>query len=398
VKSMVVTAYGAPLEPRALDEPALTPGHALLRVLTCGVCFSDVKIARGKMPFSDGLALPHIPGHEICAEVLETDPAGAIAPGTRVVVYNVWPCGHCDRCRAGEEQICRKPEARAGFTDPGGFRERMVAPLDRLLPVPDVIDSAHAAPLTCALGTAYRAVITRGQVVAGVRVAVIGIGCVGGWCVEALARAGVGRMLLVDGDTLALTNINRHVLGTPAAVGRPKVELARERVLAINPRAVVECRCEFVRPDTPLLGALLPAGVHVVVDACDSLPVKAHIAEECSMATPPVPLICALGAARRLDPTRVRVTTLGKTFGDPLAARLRKALRKTCGQDALSRISVMFSDEPPCGMPEKRCIDPSGAKVLPSFVTVPAAAGLAAAHFVVSRIIAASGDPPVVPR
>ena len=203
MKSMVVTAYGAPLEPRALDEPTLTPGHALLRVLTCGVCFSDVKIARGKMPFSDGLALPHIPGHEICAEVLETDPVGAIAPGTRVVVYNVWPCGHCDRCRAGEEQICRNPEARAGFTDPGGFRERMVAPLDRLLPVPDAIDSAHAAPLTCALGTAYRAVITRGQVVAGVRVAVIGIGGVGIHALQ-VARAAGGLAVGIDRSAPAL--------------------------------------------------------------------------------------------------------------------------------------------------------------------------------------------------
>ena len=180
MKGMVVTEYGAPLQRRDdLPPPALEPGHALIDVLTCGVCFSDVKIARGKMPFSPGLPLPHVPGHEICGRVVATDPAGVFEPGALVVVYNVWPCGRCDRCRAGDEHICRDPRVRAGFTDPGGFRERMVVPLDRLLRVPDGLSPAQAAPLTCALGTAYRAVVTRGAVAAGERVAVVGIGGVG---------------------------------------------------------------------------------------------------------------------------------------------------------------------------------------------------------------------------
>src|SRR5919107_4891502 len=169
MRAMVVTAYDAPLEARDLSAPALARGHALLEVLTCGVCFSDVKIARGKMPFSPDLALPHVPGHEICARVLESDPAGAIEPGTMVVVHNVWPCRRCDRCRAGEEHICRAPEVRAGFTEPGGFRERMVVPVGRLLRVPEGLSDAEAAPLTCALGTAYRAVTVRGDVTAGER-------------------------------------------------------------------------------------------------------------------------------------------------------------------------------------------------------------------------------------
>src|ERR687889_679642 len=83
MRAMVVTAYDAPLEARDLSAPALARGHALLEVLTCGVCFSDVKIARGKMPFSAGLALPHVPGHEICARVLETGRAGAATAAGR---------------------------------------------------------------------------------------------------------------------------------------------------------------------------------------------------------------------------------------------------------------------------------------------------------------------------
>ena len=176
---MVVREYGSPLERIELPAPELRPGHALLEVLTCGVCFSDVKTARGKMPYSGELALPHVPGHEICARVLETDPHGALDPGTLVVAHHVWPCRRCDRCRAGEENICRNPQAWMGFTDPGGFQERLVVPVDRLAPVPPGIDPVHAAPLTCALGTAYRSVVTRGRVAGGTRTVVIGLGGVG---------------------------------------------------------------------------------------------------------------------------------------------------------------------------------------------------------------------------
>ena len=176
---MVVPRYGEALELADVPPPALRPGTARLEILTCGVCFSDVKTARGQMPFSDALPLPHVCGHEICARVLETDPPGALEPGTIVVVYHVWPCRRCGRCRAGQEQLCREPEAWAGFSHPGGFQEQLVAPLDRLTEVPAGIDPVHAAPLTCALGTAYRAVLTRGGVTGGATVAVIGLGGVG---------------------------------------------------------------------------------------------------------------------------------------------------------------------------------------------------------------------------
>jgi 2-desacetyl-2-hydroxyethyl bacteriochlorophyllide A dehydrogenase len=190
VKAVVVTGYDAPLEVAELEAEPLSPGHARIEVLACGVCFSDVKIARGLMPFSREIALPHVPGHEIAGRVVATDPPGALAPGTLVVVYNVWPCGRCDRCRAGEENICRMPRVRAGFTEPGGMREEMVVPLDRLLVVPAGIDPIHAAPLTCALGTAYRAVTTRGEVRAGGSVAVIGLGGVGIHALQIAAAAG----------------------------------------------------------------------------------------------------------------------------------------------------------------------------------------------------------------
>jgi D-arabinose 1-dehydrogenase-like Zn-dependent alcohol dehydrogenase len=197
MRGMVVNAYADPLAPADLPVPELREGHALLEILTCGVCFSDVKTSRGKMPYSDRLQLPHVPGHEICARVLESDPRGAIEPGTVVVVYHVWPCRRCARCRAGQEQLCLDPQGWTGFTHPGGFQERLVAPLDRLTPVPPGIDPVHAAPLTCALGTAYRSVITRGGVTAGTRAVVLGLGGVGIHALQ-IARAAGARATGLD--------------------------------------------------------------------------------------------------------------------------------------------------------------------------------------------------------
>ena len=198
MRAMAITEYGAPLERIEVPEPQLRSGHALIEVLTCGVCFSDVKTARGQMPFSNELKLPHLPGHEICGQVLDTDPSGALEPGTNVVVYHVWPCRVCSRCRAGEDNICVNPQAWAGFTHPGGFQDRLLVPLDRVVAVPDSIDPVHAAPMTCALGTAYRATVTRGRVTAGSRVVVIGLGGVG---IHVLQIARAAGALAVGLDT-----------------------------------------------------------------------------------------------------------------------------------------------------------------------------------------------------
>jgi D-arabinose 1-dehydrogenase-like Zn-dependent alcohol dehydrogenase len=198
MRAMAVTEYGTPLERIEVPEPRLRPGHALIEVLTCGVCFSDVKTARGQMPFSKELELPHLPGHEICGRVLDTDPPGAFESGTKVVVYHVWPCRVCSRCRAGEDNICINPQAWVGFTHPGGFQDRLLVPLDRVVAVPDSIDPIHAAPMTCALGTAYRATATRGGVTAGSRAVVIGLGGVG---IHALQIAHAAGALAVGLDT-----------------------------------------------------------------------------------------------------------------------------------------------------------------------------------------------------
>ena len=204
MRAMAVTSYGSPLEPLDVDEPILFEGSAMLEVLTCGVCYSDVKTARGKMPYSDELSLPHICGHEVCGRVLATNPPDAIEDGAVVVCYHVWPCRVCSRCRAGQDNLCLRPRAWLGFKSPGGFQERIVVPLDRLTEVPEGIDPVHAASMTCALGTGYRAAIGRGQVTPGTRVVVLGLGGVGIHALQ-VARASGARAIGLDVSDRSIT-------------------------------------------------------------------------------------------------------------------------------------------------------------------------------------------------
>ena len=200
---MAVVGYGQPLVPIDVEEPVLREGEALLDIVTCGVCFSDVKTSRGHMPFSDTLPLPHIPGHEIFGVVRRTQPVGLVADGTRAVVYHYRPCGRCAACRRGDETLCSRMVAWTGFTHPGGFTERIAVAVDRLVAIPDGIDAIHAAPMSCALGTAYRSVVTRGGVRVGMTAAIVGLGGVGIHAAQ-IARAAGARTVGFDLDARAL--------------------------------------------------------------------------------------------------------------------------------------------------------------------------------------------------
>ena len=203
MRAMAVVDYVKPLELIDLPEPELKPGYVIVRVLTCGVCFSDYKTSKGLMLYSPTLPLPHVPGHEICGEVVEAGPESGWQVGDRVVAYHYWSCGRCALCLKGLENLCINLAGWAGFTHHGGFEEFLAVPAVRLLRVPDNVPSEHAAPATCASGTAYRAVISRGRVQAGETVVVIGSGGVGLQAVQFAQLAGA-HTLAVDIDARKL--------------------------------------------------------------------------------------------------------------------------------------------------------------------------------------------------
>ena len=210
---MAVTEFGEPLVEMDVAEPDVPPGYALLEVLTCGVCFSDIKTSRGLMPHSRTLRLPHIPGHEICGRVLRTEPPGLVEAGTIGTVFHSWSCGRCSPCRRGDLALCTNLAGWVGFTTPGGFRERIAVPVDRIIAIPPTIDPIHAAPMSCALGTAYRSVVVRGGVRAGSTVVVIGLGGVGIHAAQIARAAGA---MVVGFDRHEPTLVAARELGLQA--------------------------------------------------------------------------------------------------------------------------------------------------------------------------------------
>ena len=154
-------------------------------------------------------------------------------------------------------------------------------------------------------------------------IAVVGIGGVGSWAVEALARTGVGIMTLIDLDMISESNTNRQLHALGDAYGRAKVEAMADRVLAINPACQVTAIEDFVTPEN--VGDLLPASLHFVVDAIDQTRVKVAIAAHCRKSR--IPLVMSGAAGGRRDPTRVAIDDLARTTGDSLLSRVRQQLR-----------------------------------------------------------------------
>lgn len=171
------------------------------------------------------------------------------------------------------------------------------------------------------------------------RVAVFGLGAVGSYAVEALARAGVGFLRLVDCDVIRLSNFNRQLYALESALGRPKAEVARERVLAINPECEVDARPVFA--DAKNAAALLENPLDAAIDAIDALGPKIELISAAVAAG--VPVVSCMGAATRTDPAAVRVADIAETVACPLARFTRKKLRK---RGITSGVRCVFSTEP----------------------------------------------------
>ena len=170
------------------------------------------------------------------------------------------------------------------------------------------------------------------------RVAVFGLGGVGGYVVEALARSGVGQLDLIDNDTVGLTNLNRQILATYATLGMPKTEAARERVQQINPACCVRTHALFFGPDTESQFDF--AQYDYIVDAIDTVTGKLALVMKCKEAG--TPIICSMGAGNKMDSTRFEVTDIYKTSVCPLA----KVMRIECRKRKIKHLKVVYSKEP----------------------------------------------------
>ncbi len=199
------------------------------------------------------------------------------------------------------------------------------------------------------------------------RVAVFGVGGVGGYVVEALARSGVGTLDLIDSDTVAPSNINRQIIALHSTMGQSKVEVAKRRILDINPTAAVNTYEVFYLPETAHLFDF--SNYDYVVDAIDTVSGKLELVRRAKEAG--VPIICSMGAGGKIDPCRFQIADIYETSVCPLA----KAMRSLCRKNGIEKLKVVYSKE------ERLAAAPA------SMIFAPAAAGLAIAAEVVKDLI-----------
>lgn len=210
------------------------------------------------------------------------------------------------------------------------------------------------------------------------RVALFGIGGVGSYAAEALARGGVGYITLVDKDCVDESNINRQLCALSETVGRPKVQVMAERMRQINPQISVEERQEFFLPETAQNFDF--SEYDFVIDAIDTVSGKIAIVEAADSAG--VPMISCMGTGNKLDPTAFRVADVFETSVCPLARVMRRELKKR----GINRLRVVYSEEMP--LSPQGGIDPETGKLLPGSVSfVPPVAGMIAASEAIKTLL-----------
>lgn len=211
------------------------------------------------------------------------------------------------------------------------------------------------------------------------KVAVFGVGGVGGYVVEALARSGVGSFVLIDKDDVSMSNINRQIIALQSTVGKYKVDVMRDRILDINPQAKVEVHRTFFLPDN---SAEFDFSQYTyVVDAVDTITAKIEIIMKAKEAN--VPVISSMGAGNKLDPTAFVVSDIYKTNVCPLAKVMRKELKAR----GVKKLKVVYSEEKPLSPDTSKLQSPEEKKRIPGSVAfVPSVVGLIIAGEVVKDI------------
>ncbi|MBR5405193.1 MAG: tRNA threonylcarbamoyladenosine dehydratase [Oscillospiraceae bacterium] len=212
------------------------------------------------------------------------------------------------------------------------------------------------------------------------RVAVFGIGGVGGYAVEALARCGIGTLDLVDSDTVSITNLNRQIIALHSTLDMPKVDAAAARAADINPDIKINRHNCFYLPETA--GQFDFTQYDFVIDAIDTVKGKLELVMQCRETK--TPLICSMGAGNKLDPTALRVADIYKTSVCPLARVMRYELKKR----GIRRLFTVYSEEMPVQpqMKPKEAAAPGKGSVPGSISFVPSAAGLILAGEVIKAI------------
>ena len=211
------------------------------------------------------------------------------------------------------------------------------------------------------------------------KVAVFGIGGVGSFVVESLVRAGVGKFVLVDKDEVDITNINRQIIATYNTIGKAKVEVAKERILEINPKAEVEIYKEFFLPETE---GILDNSIDYVVDCVDTVTAKIELVVRTNKLN--IPIISAMGTGNKLDPTKFEVSDIYKTSVCPLAKVMRKELKTR----NINKLKVVYSKEEPIKHKEQSKEELYGTKQTPGSISfVPSVAGLIIAGEVIKDLI-----------
>ncbi len=211
------------------------------------------------------------------------------------------------------------------------------------------------------------------------RVAVFGVGGVGGYVVEALARSGVGALDLIDNDTVAESNLNRQIIALRSTIGQYKTDVAKARIMDINPDCRVTVYHTFYLPETAHTFDF--SQYDYIVDAIDTVKGKLALVEQAQAAGTPV--ICSMGAGNKLDPTRFEVADIYKTSVCPLA----RVMRYECKKRGIKRLKVVYSKEPPV-RPVKKSDEQTVRRDIPgSTAFVPSVAGLIIAGEVIKDMI-----------
>lgn len=200
---------------------------------------------------------------------------------------------------------------------------------------------------------------------------IVGIGGVGGYALEAIVRSGISNIIIVDNDVVDITNLNRQIISLHSNIGKCKVDVAKERVLDINPECNIQTYKTYLTKENTI--ELFENKIDYVIDACDTTEVKMELIRICHSKN--IKLISSMGTGNKMNPALLEVTDITKTSYDPLAKKIRKMIKEEKIKD---KVMVVSSKEPPLETKEKK---------LGSNSFVPATAGLLCASYVINDIV-----------